>query len=50
MGCLELSLGVHFAAGGAGTEQISGMAAIESGVFVQERLRLSAWAVCVFHV
>lgn len=50
MGCLELSLGAHFAAGGAGAEQISGVAAIESGVFVQERLRLSAWAVCVFHV
>lgn len=43
-------MGAHFAAGSAGTEQISGVAAIESGVFVQERLRLSAWAVCVFHV
>lgn len=50
MGCLELSSGAQFAAGGAGAEQSSGMAAAESSVFFQERLRLSAWAVCVFHV
>lgn len=47
MGCLELSSGAHFSAGGAGAEQSSGMAAAESSVFIQERLRLSMGSVCV---